>query len=256
MIFGTEQALDHQLIGAVAGSGQETAADKARPECVGRGPGPVEIENLELAGGRNRVQCRANPARQFVTQNNQTDDGTEDVHAHLQDICPDDGRHPPFKGVKQCQANDHHNGCEAPGMENDSDHNGDGEDPDTFRKRTSDEENSGRYLPHIGAKPALHQFVGRKKLPGKVLGEKNSGDDDPGQEIAEDHLEEDVAAPEGQRRSSNNGESTGLGGDDRERNRPPGSILASQEVVFQGLLGFFEARAEPGYTKKVGGNYG
>ena len=63
LVAGAEQALHHELIGAVAGGGEETAAENARPEGIGlgeegHGGREVEVEQLEftrLAGHRRHV---------------------------------------------------------------------------------------------------------------------------------------------------------------------------------------------------------
>ena len=54
-----EHALDHELVGAVRGHGEEGAAEDAGPEGVGLGEVQGEVEDVELAcGGGDGVDLR------------------------------------------------------------------------------------------------------------------------------------------------------------------------------------------------------
>ena len=120
LILRAEQTLHHELIGTMAGRREETAADKPRPERIRGRPRPSEIEYLKLARGYGGYVLPA--SGDLVEQKNRACDRTQDVHGHLDDIGPDDRCHSAFKCVEQGEGNDHENGGEAAGVQNDRDH--------------------------------------------------------------------------------------------------------------------------------------
>src|SRR5271165_33742 len=90
-VFGGEQALDQELFGSVAGSGEKASADDSRPEAVaareefGR-PGEAEVEDLEFVRVvENRVGMGPS-AGDLVQENDQAENGARDVEEHLGDV--------------------------------------------------------------------------------------------------------------------------------------------------------------------------
>ena len=236
----------------MAGGGQEAAADQPRPKRVGRCPGPVEIEDLQFSRGACGVEHMRQTAGDLSRQDNEADAGAQHIHDHLDHVGPDDGRHAAFESVKKCQENDQKYRCHAAGMQNDGDHDRDGEYPHSFGERPGDQEDSRRDLPDVRAETALHEGVGGEKLSLEVLRKKNCRDHDAGQQVAEDYLEEHEASAVGERRRADDGQRAGFRRYNGERDSPPRGGPAAEEVIFQRFLRLAEARAEPGDRGEIG----
>ncbi len=68
LVARSEQALDHQLVGAVGGGVQEHAADQSGPEGIGFGEGEREVPNLQLSRCcRRRVDRRPTAGDQCIS---------------------------------------------------------------------------------------------------------------------------------------------------------------------------------------------
>ena len=67
-VAGGEHALDHELVGAVRGHGEEGSAEDAGPEGVGGGEVEGEVEHVELAGGAGDVMDRGPAAGDVVSR--------------------------------------------------------------------------------------------------------------------------------------------------------------------------------------------
>jgi hypothetical protein len=76
------------------------------------------------------------------------------------------------------------------------------------------------------------------------LGDEERADDHARQQIAKDDLQESEIGVEGQPGDADDGQGAGFGGDDGERNRPPGNVAVGQEVIAQAALRFAKAQSE------------
>jgi hypothetical protein len=149
LVARAQQALHHELIGPVAGGGEEASAHHSGPKGIGarekrHGRRKPEIENRELVG-RAGHRRHVGPSTGNLAQNNEeTGDGAEDVEAHLHHVGPDHGRHPAFKRVKDREQNDEDDGNDFPGAQHNRDDQRDGEDPYPFGQRAGHQEHPGR----------------------------------------------------------------------------------------------------------------
>src|SRR6185312_8634278 len=91
---------------------------------------------------------------------------------------------------------------------------------------------------------ALNQFIGREEIPLKVMGQQYKADNDTADNVAENELQKGKVGGERQPGDTDDGERTGFGCDDGERNRPPGNIAVGEKVIAQGALPLAEAQAE------------
>src|SRR5579864_9340161 len=99
----------------MAGGGEETAADQARPEAIVSGeelgrPGKPEIEHLKLMGRVRDLMDVRPAAGNLVQDNKEAEDGAGDVQKHLNDVGPDNRRHAALKSVEEREAYDHEDG--------------------------------------------------------------------------------------------------------------------------------------------------
>jgi len=214
----------------------------------------VEVENPQLAGGRTGVEDVGHSAGDLAEQDVKADGRADHIHDHLDDIGPDNGGHAPFERVEEGQDEDQQDGGHDAGVEDDGDDDGDGKNAHALGESAGDEKDAGGNPAHARAEAALHQFIGGEHLAAKVLGQKNQRDNDARQQVAEHHLQEDEAAGIGERRRADDREGACFGRDDGERNGPPGSGPAAEEVIFQGSAGFGEARPKPRDGGEIGGN--
>ncbi len=174
------------------------------------------------------------------------DDGSGDVEAHLHDVGPDDGGHAAFEGVEQSEGGDDADGEHVAGADGDGDDDGDGEDADAFSGGAGDEEEAGGGFMKRAAEAPVDELVGGEHLALKVAREKEHGDDDTSDHVADDDLQEAEVAGEGYSGDADDGERAGLGGDDGERDGPPGHAAVGEEVALQRLrcAAFFLAKAQ------------
>src|SRR5436305_2926339 len=127
---------------------------------------------MELAGRRS---CRdsVRPSTRYKMEHEQeADQSSPNVEHHLHHVCPDNGSHTPFKGVKERQTDDSHNRGNLARAKNDRDDDGYGKDPYSFSKGTEDKESTSSKFSDSGAKPTLHEFIGGKHLTPKILREE------------------------------------------------------------------------------------
>ena len=74
-----EQALHHELVGAVRGHGEEGSAEDAGPEGVGLGEVEGEVEEVELACGCGDCVDVVPAAGDVGAEGDDGDDGSADV---------------------------------------------------------------------------------------------------------------------------------------------------------------------------------
>jgi hypothetical protein len=106
LVAGAQQALHHELIGAVAGGGEETTARQAGPEAILareklHGGGEAEIEDRQFVSRRRHGDDVAPSARNFPQDDEKADRGAGHVQGHLYHVGPDDRRHTAFEGVNR-----------------------------------------------------------------------------------------------------------------------------------------------------------
>ncbi len=252
----------------MAGGREEAATEEAGPEAVGTpkeggGEGKAEIENLKFTGSGSDGDNVGPTAGNEMEDDEEAEESARDVEKHLHDIGPDNGGHAAMEGVEEGEGDDDGNGSNFAGTEHDGDDERDGEDANTFGEGAKNQKRSGCEAADARTEAALHEFVGGKHLAPEILGQEEQSDDDAAEEITEDELEEAEVAAEGERRSADDGESTGFGGDDREGDSPPGSVATAEKVIFESRLFIFKLRAKPGDKnqvesddRKVGGAHG
>src|SRR6185437_5734573 len=159
-VLGGEQALHHELVGAVAGRGKEGAANQAGPEGVGAGEGGSEVENAQLAGGGRGGVDRAPAAGNQAEQGDEANSGAADVDDHLDDVGPDDGGHAALEGINQGEQSDDGDRGNLACTDGDGHDNGDGENAHAFSGGTGNEEESGGQAAEARAKASLDELVG------------------------------------------------------------------------------------------------
>src|ERR1017187_4463918 len=236
LIAGAEKALHHQLIGAVAGGGEETAAGQAGPESVGAGEElhggrEAEIEDGEFVGGRGDGHDVSPSAGDFSENDDEAEDGADHVEGHLHDVGADDGGHAALEGVEKGEDHDHHNGSDLAGAEHDGDDDGDGEDADAFGEGAGDQEDGGGELANAFAEAAAYELVGGEHFAAEILGKEQDRNHDAGQQGAEDDLQEAEVAVEGEGGCADDGGGAGFGGDDGQADGPPRGGTPAQEIV-------------------------
>ncbi len=245
-----EQALHHQLVGAVRGHGEEGAAEDAGPEGVGCREIEREVEHVEFArGGCDGMNHR--PAALHVrAEREQRDDGAADVDRHLHDVGPDDGSHAALERIEQRECGDDGDGQNVARADRDADDDRDCEDAHALRRGARDEKERGGDLVQRGAEAAVDELVRGEHLAGEVARKEEGGDDDAAEHVTDDDLQKAEVAGERDAGDGDDGESGGFGRDDGERDGPPWDRVVGEEVAFEravcgcGAARFAEAQAE------------
>ena len=268
LVAGGEQALDDGLVGAVAGHGEECAADEAGPEGVFGCEVERKIENLQFVTGRCGDLGDFGPAAGDAVEENPEGDGAaREIEEKLGDVGPDDGGHATFESVKDGEGDDDDDGEVFGGAEDDADDERDRGDANAFGNGARDEKSAGGDGAHSFAEAFFDEGVGGEELAAEIAGKEQEDDKDAAYEIAEDELKEGQVGGVGDGGSADDGKGGSFGGDDGESERPPGGSAAAEEIVerdgvavtLAGADGFFgaaEMHAERGDGEEVGDDDG
>ncbi len=195
----------------------------------------VKSEPVELAERRGDGVDVGPAAGDVRAEGEEGDEGSGDVEAHLDDVGPDDGGHASFEGIEEGEGGDDGDGEGVAGADGEGDDDGDGEDSYSFRGGAGEQEQPGGEFVEGGAEAAVDELVGGEHLAAEVAREKERGDDDAAEHVAEDDLEEAEVAGEGDAGDGDDGEGGGFGGDDGEGDGPPGDAVVGEEVGFEGF---------------------
>ncbi len=241
----------------MGGHGEEGSSEDAGPEGVGLGEVEGEVEDGEFVGGGGDGVDVLPAAGDVGAEGEDGDEGSADVDGHLDDVGPDDGGHAALEGVEEGEEGDDGDGEGVVGADGDADDDGDGEDADAFGSGSGEEEEAGGDFVEGRAEAAVDELVGGEHLAVEVFGEKEDGDDDAAEHVADDDLEEAEVSGEGYAGDGDDGEGGGFGGDDGEGDGPPGDGVVGEEVGLEGPVGgsgggsFAEAEAEEGDADEV-----
>ena len=176
-VFRGQQALHHQLFGAMRGRGEKAAADDAGQKGVGFCKeagfrGQAEVEDLEFVGGAGHLDDVVPAAGNLPQDHEEAEDSPGHVEEHLDDVGPDDGGHAAFEGVEKRQADDQQNGDNVVRTEDNGDHYGDGKDSNPFRHGAQNQKAACAEFANTLAEAALHQFVGGEHFATEVVRKK------------------------------------------------------------------------------------
>ena len=230
-----EHPLDHELIRPVRGHRQERPADNSGPEGIGLREVDRKIEPVELARRACHLVNRRPAPGDVRTERADSDSGSGNIDAHLDDVCPDDGSHASLKRIKQREQGDDADREDISRTDGDADHNRDGEDPNTLRRSARQQEQPRGHFMQRRPEALIDELVGCQHVPAKVLRQKKHGDDDAPDHVAEDDLQEAHVSREGHAGNRDDRERAGLGRDNRERDGPPGDGVVGEEVGLEAL---------------------
>ena len=105
-----------------------------------------------------------------------------------------------------------------------------------------------------GPKASLDELIGGEEIAAKVVRQQYETDDESSHDVSQDDLQKREIGVVRQPRNADDSQRAGLGGNDGQRNRPPGNVTSRQEVVAQRALAFAEAHAEQGDPDQIDGN--
>ena len=83
------------------------------------------------------------------------------------------------------------------------------------------------------------------------MGHEDDGQEDAGDDVADNHLEERDVAAVGHRRHADDGQCAGLCGDDGQADAPPRNVLAAEEVVAGVVLVLPKPQPEPNDAEHI-----
>jgi len=83
--------------------------------------------------------------------------------------------------------------------------------------------------------------------------QQHESDDEAASDISHDHLQEGEIGVVSEAGYADDREGAGFGGNDGERDRPPGNIASSKKVVAQRALLLAEAKSEQSYADEIDG---
>ena len=251
---GGQQALHEELIGAVRGQGQRDPAEQPRPERIGLLRIGAEVQHLEMPGAAGGADDLAPAAGNQRQQPEEHDQRAADVHEHLHDVGPDDGRHAAAHRVDDHRHAERDHGDRDRDLGDHRDDQRGREQPDAVGERSGDHEDDRGDVLDLGTEPPQQQFVRREQLAAEVRRQEQHADEHASDHVAERELKERHVAGVGAGRHADEAERAGFRGDDREADRPPRHRSAGQEVIDGGLLESCEPGAEGGDGEQVRGD--
>src|SRR5664279_4864976 len=105
---------------------------------------------------------------------------------------------------------------------------------------------AGARAERIGEK-----LIGRVDLALEIVRDEDDGQNNAGNDIANDHLEEYDVAAVSHGRHPDDGQGAGFGGDDGQADAPPGDVLAAEKVVAGIVLVFAKPHPEADNPKHI-----
>jgi hypothetical protein len=265
-IAAGQQALDEELIGAVAGAGEERPADQSRPERERHRDVRGEREHLQLPGVPPCRDDGAPPAGHEVDDLVGRQQRSADVDHELDQIRPDDRRDPAFERVDERQHADDGDRPEPQvretgkaRLQHRGQHERRGEDADALGERAHDQEQPGGNSARDRTEAALEQRVGREQLAAEIRRQQQAGDDEAANDIADEDLQVRersslLRAREmtvGERGHADQRQRARLSGDDREADDDPGRLARTEEVILDAPVSLAEPHAERGDAGEV-----
>jgi len=98
------------------------------------------------------------------------------------------------------------------------------------------------------------QLVGGVNLAFEIVRHQHDGQDDAGDDVADDHLDEGDVAAVGHRRDADNRQRAGFGGHDGHANAPPGHVLAAEKIVARVVLVFAKPQSQRNDAEQIDEN--
>src|SRR5262249_48618238 len=98
------------------------------------------------------------------------------------------------------------------------------------------------------------QLICGVEIAAEIVRQQHEADDHAPDYVAENHLQECEIGVVGEAWDADDGERAGFGGNDRERNRPPGNVAIGQKVIAQRTLLLAEAQSEQSDAYQVKGD--
>ena len=187
------------------------------------------------------------------------------VEEHLDNVCPNDSRHPAFKCVEKGEADNYGNAshfdffriekARQVGAYYHRNHQRNGENPYAFRQGTQHQEDAGGKFADVRTEAAAHQLISGENFAPEIVGQQEKGNDDAAEKVAEDQLQKSEIAFERNAWRPNNRQSAGFSRDNRERNRPPWCAPATEEVILDGSVTLLESGSKPRNEDQVANDH-
>ena len=268
--------LDHELIGPMRCGREKRAADHAGPECVAAGEIEREIEHAQLVAGGCQSGDFVPASRDLLPEDERRGERADQIDGELDDVGPDERRHPAEEGVDDHGEPERHDGrhqqrvrriarrhhrlhCRFHARHRDEERREDqrrGKQTEAVRERTGHEEQPGRQLLDRSAKSPLEQLIDGQHLAAEVRRHEDHAHNDPADDVPHRQLQEGVVGSKGVAGHADERHGARLGRDDRRHDHPPGQIAAADEVVLEVCLPSGEPGAQEDRAGEVRGDDG
>ena len=217
--------LHHQLIRPMRSHRQKCPAQHASPERIALCQIQCEVKHLKFTCSRSDlVDLRPSP-RNMRPQGIDCYKRTADIDRHLHHIGPDHRSHSALKRIQQRQRRNNPDRQHIPRTDRDAHHDTHRKHPHSFRSRTRQQKQSRSDLMQRMTEALIDQLIRGQHLALKVFGQKNQSHHNPAQHIADHDLQKSEISRKRHARDADDGQRTGLRGDNRQRNRPPRNRL-------------------------------
>src|ERR1035438_5119169 len=175
---------------------------------------------------------------------NQTDQRSSDINEGLHNVGPDYRRETSFKRVDQSQQGDDRDGGDLACAQCDRHDDRYGIYANALGGRARQQKQARRHRSQLGPEAPLDELICGIKLAAKILRQEYETNNDASDDVPHYHLQEREIRIVGEARNADDGQSAGLGGHDRQRNRPPRNIAIGEEVIPHRPLPLAKAQPE------------
>ncbi len=253
-----QHPLDDQLVGTVAGHGEDRAAEDCRRQGEGAGQhvggGEVGVEDPEVPGVQRGGE--AVPA-DMPAEDADRQQRPARVQAHLDHVGPDHRLDAAEVGVADGDHGQHDDDqlvadVQAELVQQQLDRDRRGEEPDALGEQPGEDEGDRGDPLQPRPEPLRQVLVGADEVAPLVERDQHGRHHDPPDDVAQCQL--DVAeglAAGGPAGDADHGQHAGLGRHHREAHRPPRHPPLADEVVGGGLLAPRETQPDPGDDDEV-----
>ena len=257
LTFRGEETLHDDLVRAVGGHGEKSAADESGPESVFGVEIPGKIEKLEFVTGAGcHLRDFGPSAGDTVQQNKKCHCASGEINEKLGHVGPNHGFHSAFEGVEHGERDDNDDRELFRRSEDNAYDQRDGRDAHAFGNRPRDQESAGRDSAHAFTKTFFDQRIGGEEFAAKISGQQQQYDEHAADQVAEDELKKSEISAVGDGGGADDRESGSFCGNDRKRQRPPGRGAPAQKIVRRALLAAAKTHAQRRNAEQVGNDNG
>ena len=170
----------------------------------------------------------------------------------LHRVGPDHGFDAADISVNQRQHNKQNDRRQNSDAEHEPDRDAGDIDAHASRQRFTHQKQPARRPPRRNPEPVGEKLIRRINLSLEIMRHHHHGEDDPREDVADDHLDETEVAAVRLARHADDRQRAGFGRDDGKADAPPGNIFAPEKIIAGAFLVFAEPHPQHDDAGQIG----